>query len=137
MSLFADIGLDVHDVLSDPDLATANVKIRRVTGSTAGANPWDPPTEVVQIIELKAVVFTASAEYANGTLVVERGDVITASPWATVIEENGLPVNRRVALDVRSSDVVLVDGDERRIISIMRTPAAGNDVSVWSIRVAD
>ena len=137
MSLFADIGLDLHDVLSDPDLATADVKIRRVTGSTAGTNPWDPPTEVVQVIELKAVVFTARAEYVNGTLVTERGDEVTASPWATVIEENGASTNRRISLDVRESDEVLIDGDVRRIIRVVRTPAAGGDVSVWSIRVAD
>ena len=137
MSLFSEIGEAIHDILIDPDIETADVKIRRVSGSIPGANPWDPPTDVFQIIRLHAVVFTEEAEYANGTLVKERQDVVTASPTATVIEEDGDSVSEQIALDVSESDEVLIDGDVRRIVSVTRTPAAGDDIAVWTIRVSD
>lgn len=137
MSLFSEIGEAVHEVLVDPEMKTADVRIRRVSGSTPGANPWDPPTETTQIIELSAVVFTKEAEYANGTLVVERGDEITASPRAKIVEEDGDAVSVDIDLEVRESDEILVDGDVRRVVRVIRTPAAGSHVSVWQIRVAD
>ena len=137
MSLFSELGEAADEVLSDPDLNTADVRIRRVTGYTAGAEPHDDPVEVVEIIKLNTVVFTKDAEFSGGTLTVERGDEITASPWGTLVEQNGNPVNQRVAVEVRPSDEILVDGDVRRIVETVRVPAAGPDVTVWQIRVVD
>lgn len=137
MSLFSEIGEAVDEVLSDPDLNTADVKIRRVTGYAAGPDEWTPGVETQQLIKLSVVAFTRDAEYQGGGLVVERGDELTISPWATVIEENGAPANRRIRLDVLASDEFIVDGDVRRTVQVVRVPAAGPDVSVWVVRVVD
>lgn len=142
MSLFSEIGLDVEEILSDPEMATADVKIKRITGSDPGAHDYDDPIETYQLIKLSAVVFPPMTgrmkdQFSGESLVDERFDEITASPWATVIEEDGVAVNRRIRIEVLSTDIFFVDGDERRVQRIFRVPAAGPDVSVWQIRVVD
>lgn len=137
MTLYSDLRSDVAEVLGDPEIKTGTVRIHRAVVTTPGANPWDPPTEENWIIDLDAVVFTKSAEYSAGTLIVERGDEITASGVARVIEKNGVAANEEILLEVQDSDVIYVDGDPRRVVRKIRVPAAGADVAVWKIRVSD
>jgi len=136
MSLYTDLRSDVADLLSDPDIRTGDVKIRRILSTTPAENTWDDPVVAYQLIQLDAVVFTAEAEYSAGTLIAERGDELTISAIATVVEEDGVLVSRKITLEVLPSDVFLVDGDVRRVIRPVRIPAAG-DVTAWSVRVAD
>lgn len=136
MSLYTDLRQDVADILSDPDIRTGDVRLRRVTAVTPAANSWDDPVESAQIIRVDATVFTREAKYVAGTLAVERGDDITVSALATVIEEDGVATNQRIVLEIQSSDEVIVDGDVRRVVELVRIPDAG-DVTAWIIRVAD
>jgi hypothetical protein len=137
MTLYSELREDVREVLGDPEIKTGVVEIHRTVATTPGANPWDPPVEETWVIRLDAVVFTKSAEYSAGTLVTERGDEITASGRARVVEKNGVEADEEILLDVLDSDVVYVDGDPRRIVRKVRVPAAGDDVVIWKIRVAD
>ena len=137
MRLYSDRRDDVAEILSDPDICTGDIKIRRTLDVTAGANPWNPPTPTYQIIQLDAVAFSGSAKFSAGTLVTERGVDLTVAGWATIVEENSLPRNTRIPLDIIDTDEFLVDGDPRRVISVERVPEAGNVASVWLVRVAD
>lgn len=136
MSLYSELREDVADILSDPDIRTGDIKIHRISSTTEAANPWEDSTDVLQVIQLDAVAFTQLARYAAGTLVAERGDQLTISAIATVVEEDAVAVNRKIILEIEQGDVILVDGDVRQIISKIRIPATG-DVTAWSVLVAD
>src|SRR5690606_12193363 len=110
--------------------------LRRVTSVTEPEFEWQEPVSVYSTYRLDAVIFTADAEFSAGTLIVERGDEITASASATLIDEGGAARNQRVVLEIEESDTILVDGDQRSITRLVRTPAAG-DATIWSIRVRD
>lgn len=140
MSLFSEIGTIVEEVLSDPDFATADVRIRHRTGATPGANPEDDPTELFQIVRVSAVVFTREtrkSDFDSGSLVIQRIDEITFSPHGVLVEENGAPVAPEPYYvgELDSNDSFVVDGVVRQITQTVRTPAAGADVSVWQVQV--
>lgn len=136
MSLFLDLASDVDDVLSDPDLNTAVIKLRRRLSVTPGFEVYDDPVETFQVFLLKGVSFTRQTRKSDldGSLVVIRVDEFTLSPWATIIESAGVPESTETYLtSIETTDEFIVDGRVRQIHQIGRVPAAGPHVAVWQV----
>lgn len=94
--------------------AQGSVSLKRIT-TTAGPNPWDPPTETAVTYELKATVRRLHQRYENGVLLVETGDLVTFAVPAGVVP----------AL----TDRLVIDGAERAITNLTPLPGAGTVVA--------
>ncbi len=99
--------------------------------STPGPNPWDPPTEVETLFELAATAKRLHQRYENGVLVVETGDMLTISPSARLVKQNGVDVvpPQEVAFEPVLTDMLIIDGVERAITNLTPIPPAGTVVA--------
>lgn len=106
------------------EFAQGTVSLKRVT-TTAGPNPWDPPTETAVTYPLKATVRRLHQRYENGVLIVETGDMVTfAVPIIPASTEPEIPANTPVL-----TDTLVIDGKERAITNLTPVPGAGTVVA--------
>lgn len=105
------------------------VTIRRVTTGTP-VEPGEPGPEVVTLTTAHAVGVRVAQAFSPGTLVIERGDVLTISPRG----KNEAGAN--VEVDITNDDLIAVEGDYRAISDIKRIPPMGTLVC-WKVKVAD
>lgn len=116
MGFYDDMAAMVQDLLlpdTEGGLGQGSVSLKRVT-TTAGPNPWDPPTETAVTYPLKAAVSRLHQRYENGVLIVETGDMVTFAVPDVV-----------PAL----TDTLVIDGKERAITNLTPIPGAGQAVA--------
>lgn len=132
MSLYDELQIEAHELLSDPDIRQGNVRLIREVLGTA-PNEWTPPSVTSTAYRLNAVVTPIRSRFAEGTLITEKKVLVIASVFADVV--NGAS-NVTLPTPNPETDKISIDGDVRRIISCTPTPPAGVPV-VWKIEVED
>lgn len=133
MSGFYEEMADMVDEVLLPDdqdgLGQGTVILRQITTGPS-VEPGEPGEATETLIAVNAVGERVSQAFAKGSLVVERGDILTISP--TGKNEAG----ETVAVVISNGDQIDVDGDTRSLIDVKRIPSMGTLVC-WKVKVAD
>lgn len=110
----AKVASDLLAPTSQNGLGQGTITLTRVTGGTAGANPWDPVTPTTSTEVLRGAVSGISKELIGTEA---GGTVLLASDRMAIC---AVPVN-----GYGPGDVLSVDGVPVTVLSVQNIPAAG------------
>lgn len=98
---------------------------RSTPGTPDPETPWIPGTPTTEVFTLSATASGVSQEFINGTTILATDLMLTISPKMT-------GTAGEVDTDIRSADVLAIDGKGVSVIKTMRLPSAGTLVA-WRV----